>query len=262
MNDKDVPAELSDERKSAISEHKRSLIFEKQSLKNKATKHMNAFDENIESLRLERHVLASDLKLAELQLLTMFQEYSLLLTFEDKDNALRNKQERCAKEKQEIKENISDLQGKYEAKLEDQAQWVSKQSNLMSDFRILVPENNPFHDILNKIYKKKIKRSKGTDDLDEEEDSEEEEDDDDDDYDDDEVEDVCPNGCDATLYDKVLDFREKRLDIEEVMTESQKVIDDFKKSLDRLKQREKQIDKEIKPPSRKCSLSSCPSKQL
>jgi WD40 repeat protein len=239
--------ELSDERKSAISEHKRSLIFEKQSLIKKAKKHMEAFDENIQSLRLERHHLAGDLKLAELQLLTLYQEYMLLLGFEDKDTALRQKEERCKREKHEIQESITDFQSKYEAKLEDQTQWQTKSASLLSDFRVLVPENNPFFDILTKIFKKKIKRSKGTDDMDgDEEDSEEEDDDDDDDYDDDEVEDVCPSGCDATLYDKVLDFREKRLDIDEVMTEIQKVIDDYKKSLDRLRGREKQIDKESK----------------
>jgi cilia- and flagella-associated protein 44 len=239
--------EISDERKFAISEHKRSLIFEKQSLMKKSKQHMEAFDENIQSLRLERHHLAGDLKLAELQLLTLYQEYTLLLGFEDKDNALRQKEDRCTKEKLEIQESITDFQSKFEAKSEDQVQWSTKSASLLSDFRVLVPDNNPFFDILTKIFKKKIKRSKGTDDMDgDEEDSEEDDDDDDDDYDDDEVEDVCPSGCDATLYDKVLDYREKRLDIEEVMTEIQKVIDDFKKSLDRLRGREKQINKESK----------------
>ena len=240
-------ADIADERKFAIGENKRCLIFEKQSLMRKAKKHMEAFDENIQSLRLERHHLAGDLKLAELQLLTLYQEYSLLLGFEDKDTMLRQKENRCTREKLEIQESITDFQSKYEAKLEDQTQWSIKSASLLSEFRILVPDNNPFFDILTKIFKKKIKRSKGNDDLDgDDEDSEEEDDDDDDDYDDDEVEDVCPSGCDATLYDKVLDFREKRLDIEEVMTEIQKVIDDFKKSLDRLRGREKQTDKESK----------------
>ena len=240
-------SDMSEERKAAISERKRSLIFEKQSLIKKAKKHMEAFDENIETLRLERHHLAGDLKLAELQLLTLYQEYVLLLGFEDKDNMLRQKDDRCTREKSEIQDSITDFQSKYEAKLEDQSQWSIKQATLLSDFRILVPDNNPHFDILTKIFKKKIKRSKGNEDMDGDEDeSEEEDDDDDDDYDDDEVEDVCPSGCDPTLYDKVLDLREKRLDIEEVMTEIQKVIDDYKKSLDRLRGREKQIDKESK----------------
>jgi predicted nucleic acid-binding Zn-ribbon protein len=172
----------------------------------------------------------------------------LLLTFEEKDNMLRQKQERCQREKNDIQSNTTDFQGKLDAKIEDQTLWVDKMDALTTEFKTIVPENHAHFEILTKIFKKKIKCSKGGDDLDGEdfEEDDEDDDDDDDDYDDDEVEDVCPPGCDVTLYDKVLDFREKRLDIEEVMAEIQKTLDDLKKSKDRLKQREKQIDKDAK----------------
>lgn len=61
---------------------------------------------------------------------------------------------------------------------------------------------------------------------------------------DDEVEDICPPGCDNSLFERILDLREKKLDTEEVSAEIQKSIDDLKKTIDRLKQREKQIIKD------------------
>lgn len=58
-----------------------------------------------------------------------------------------------------------------------------------------------FADILNKIFKKKIKRNKAGG-ADEDEEEEEEDDDDEDDEDEEEVEDYCPAGCDRALYDR------------------------------------------------------------
>jgi hypothetical protein len=236
---------ISADQKALAGEYRRKLIFEKQYLTSKNTEHINAFDSTIEDLRLERHALTCDLKLAELKLLTLFQEYQLLLTFEEKDNNLRIKEERCKKEKSDIQTNSSEVQGKLDQKLEEHGVWSEKMAGLMAEYKSLVPDNNPFNDILTKIFKKKIKRSKGGDDDDDEEEEEEEDEDDDDDYDD-EIEDTCPPGCDVALYDHVLEYREKRLDIEEFLTDIQKGLDELKKTKDRLKQREKQIDKDAK----------------
>lgn len=236
---------LTADQKALASEYRRKLLFEKQFLVSKNAEHINAFDATIEDLRLERHALTCDLKLAELKLLTLFQEYQLLLTFEEKDNNLRVKEERCKKEKSDIQTNSAEVQSKLDQKLEEHGVWSEKMAGLMAEYKSLVPDSNPFNEILTKIFKKKIKRSKGGDDMDDEEEEEEEEDDDDDDYDD-EIEDTCPPGCDVALYDHVLEYREKRLDIEEFMTDIQKGLDELKKTKDRLKQREKQIDKDAK----------------
>ena len=75
---------------------------------------------------------------------------------------------------------------------------------------------------LAKIFRRKIKRSKkrdgdaDDDDDDEDEDEEEDFDEDEGDEDEEEVDDSCPPGCDTTLYEQVLEMREKRLDQEEV----------------------------------------------
>lgn len=239
-------SDLSESMKRVKNERRRSLLFERNMLLERIKKNAQDFDSAIEDLRLERHSIISDLKLAELKLLTLSQEHMLLLTFEERDSALQQKSSRCRKEKNEIQTTTSDILAKLEVKQEEMTMWTSKQSNLTVEFRALVPESHAYADTLSKIYRKKIKRSKGMEDGDGDDFDEEEEEDEDEDFDDEEVEDICPPGCDVALYDQVLELREKRLDVEEVIAEIQKAVDDLKKSKDRLKQREKQIDKDAK----------------
>ena len=230
------------------SERRRMLLFERSQLITKASKNTAMFDEALDDLRFERHVLVANIKQAELKLIILFQEYLQLLTFETRDNSLQQKQLKCMREKAEIIAGTLDLQAKMELKLDEMKSWASKGEQVLEAFNTLVPASHPFVEPLTKIFRKKIKRSKnnanagdGDEDF-----EEEEEEDDDDDLDDEEVEDICPVGCDNIIYEKVLDSREKRLDIDEVMTDVVKIVDDLKKSLDRLKSREKQIDKDAK----------------
>ena len=59
------------------------------------------------------------------------------------------------------------------------------------------------------------------------------------------MDDSCPPGCDATLYEHVIELRDKRLDQEEVLADFQRLIDDLKRTLDRHNQRKKQIDRDL-----------------
>jgi hypothetical protein len=127
--------------------------------------------------------------------------------------------------------------------MEDMKGWVEKLSSITAELKAALPDSNPFAEILNKIYKKKIKRNKAGADGEEEEEEEEEEDGDDDDEEE-EVEDICPIGCDRLLYDRILELRDRRTEVDEMIAEIQKSIDDLKKTTDRLKQREKQILKD------------------
>jgi len=226
-------------------ERRRHLEFERRSLKRKTEENMRGFDVALEDLRQDRHVISADLKLAELKLLVLYQEYMLLLTYEGRDAALQQKQQRCKREKGEILAVLSDCNVKLEAKSEDMAEWTDKAASVVAELGVLIPESNPYFEILSKIFKKKIKRSrKGAEDQDGDEEEEVEDDDDDEDLDEEEVDDNCPPGCDVALYEKVLDLREKRLDHEEFIAETQKAMDDLKKTIERLRQREKQIDKD------------------
>jgi hypothetical protein len=202
-----------------------------------------SFREAVDDLRVDRHQVLADLKLAELKLLTLYQEFKLLQTFEARDNALQQKQVRCKGEESEIMTLSSENKARLEGKLEEIHLWNEKLIQIAAEFKSLLPDNHPYLETLTRIFKKKIKRSKGSEDENEDEDMEEEEEEEEDD-DDEEVEDICPPGCDQIVFEKILDLREKKLETEEVCSEIQKSIDDLKRTSDRLKQREKQIAKE------------------
>merc|ERR1712230_352213 len=109
-------------------------------------------------------------------------------------------------------------------------------------------EGNQFMPQLLKIFKKRIKRAKkrnGDEDEDEDEDEDWDDDEDFDEDEDDDEEDSCPVGCDQTLYDKVLELREKRLDQEEIISDFQKTIDELTRNNERQQTREKQINKDL-----------------
>merc|ERR1711904_100607 len=59
-------------------------------------------------------------------------------------------------------------------------------------------------------------------------------------------EDICPQGCDMSIYESVLDLRDKRLDMEDALVEIQKAVDDLKRDHTKLLADEKRIDKEQK----------------
>jgi WD40 repeat protein len=243
---------LSSDDKKLMNEYRRQLLFEKQSLLQKISEYISNFDQNIEDLRHERHVLISNLKLSELKLLTYVQEYNLLLTYEEKDNYLKSKNMKFKTEKLDLEAQTTEIQTKLDFKVEDFTTFTEKLATLFTQYKNMIPggESHQFYEILTKIYKKKIKRIKNieTEGLDDDEDllESDEENDDDDEFDDDDIDDICPNGCDVTLYDQVIALREKKLDVDEVLTDLQKAIDELKKSKDRFKQREKQIDKDLK----------------
>jgi WD40 repeat protein len=225
------------------------LQFERSMILSKMEETLNSFRDAVDELRVQRHQIISDLKLAEFKLLVLFQEYVLLQTFESKDNLLQQKQ---IKNKNDEKENQSlsyENKCKLESKLEEVQHWNDKLLSITNELKTILPENHPYYDILNKIFRKKVKRNKshGEDEDEENEDNEDESDDDDGDDEDDEleeVEDICPPGCDQIIFEKILDLREKKVDTEEVCVDINKQIEELKRTGDRLKQREKQIGKE------------------
>ena len=58
--------------------------------------------------------------------------------------------------------------------------------------------------------------------------------------------DVCPMGCDQTIYDNTCMLREKRLDVEEALTEEKKNRDMLNKELESMQKRAKVIETSAK----------------
>lgn len=227
------------------AERRRLLEFERASLLKEIDTNVAAFEEAVDNLRVERQQLTGDLKQAELKLLTYFQEYQLLLQFEGRDLALQQKQTRSKRESAEISTQIAELEVKLEGKREELKHWQGKGAVVANEFRSLIPENHAYVEQLTKIFRRKIKRKQGGDDGAEEDDQQEQDEDEDEDDEDEDAEDVCPVGCDPAVYEQVLQLRDRRLDVDDASADVQKGLDETRKALDRLKQRDKQVSKDV-----------------
>ena len=234
--------------------HLRQVEAERARLLAKTARAVTMFDGALAKLRSERVSLAVALKLAEMRQMTMAREHQLLQDFEAKDGALAHTLAARTKAAADVRGDIGECQEKLVAKRGELAVWQEKEKAIMAEFAALVGSSNQFEPQLLRVFKRKIKRAKkraGDEDEDEddeedwEDDSDEDDDDDDDDDDEDEEEDACPPGCDQTLYDKVLELREKRLDQEEILSEFQKAIDEMQRTCDRHINRQRQIDKDL-----------------
>jgi WD40 repeat protein len=245
--------ELSELQKAEQEAHQQRMAHERDALLKKSALTVSHFDEAIYELRQEKMKLDADLKAAEMRMLTLYQELVLLKQFETKDLALAAKMDKCVSEKAAVVSEISDCQNKLATKNEEIGVWQEKEKTIMGEFHSLVGDANAsaFHAQLLKVFKRKIKRAKKRTGDDEEEEEEEEdwEEDEDEDFDDDEgdedEEDACPAGCDQTLYDKVLELREKRLDQEDIHADFQKAVDELTRNKERHTGRQKQIDKDL-----------------
>ena len=233
-------------------ERRITLLHERKVLLEKTNQTVTAFDEAMYDLRREKIKLDADLKTAEMRGLTFLSELEMLKEFEKKETMLSTKLEKNKIEKGSVSTEIGECKTKLEAKRQEIEVWQEKDKVIESEFSSLVPESNVLWPQLFKIFKRKIKRTKksnndgdGSGDDSDYESSEEESSDDEGDSDDDDEDDSCPAGCDQALYDKVLELREKRLDQEDILADFQKNIDDLKKSFDRLNAREKTITKEF-----------------
>lgn len=149
-------------------DRRRALSHERRMLEEKTARDIAAFDDALEDLRLDRHTIVSNLKLAELKLLVLYQEYELLLTFEGRDIALQQKQLNCQREKADNISSINENQGKLNVKMEDLKQWLEKIQRIFDEFKQNIPDTHPSSEILSKIFRKRIKRVKTLDGDDEE----------------------------------------------------------------------------------------------
>jgi hypothetical protein len=237
---------LTEYTKQLKSERSKELVFERKILEEETKQIVKEFNRSIEELSYERSQLIADLKFGEIKLICLYQEYLILLTFEDRDISIQQKQKHFIIEKNDLEQTI--LQNKEKVELKNFE--LDKCNEKLIQLGIEVPKNfpdlYPYCEILTKIYKKKIKRKRSGDNDGDDEGDDNDDDDDDDNFDDDEeeVEDVCPVGCDSNIYNKVLQLRERRLDIEEEMLEINKQVEDYNKIIERLKQRGKQLMKD------------------
>ncbi|XP_027630268.1 cilia- and flagella-associated protein 44, partial [Tupaia chinensis] len=211
------------------------------------------FDAELRLLRHQKLKLDTQMKLADLHHVTLFQEMLLLKNFEKQENILQERVNSLDKEEQDMQWKINETLKEMEEKKNEIARLLDQEKALYAGFQAALGENNKFANFLTKVLKKKIKRVKKKEvegDADEDEESEESseeesslEGDEDESGSEDEVFDdsICPINCDPSLFELVLQLREKRLDIEEALVEEKKIVDNLKKEYDTLSKKVKVV---------------------
>ena len=230
---------------------KKFLQHHVEKIEEQIRKSITDFDRNLDALRQEKFSFQADLKMAEIRRVILVKELAILKECEKRDTLLKNKMDTKSGEKAEIINKINSCVEKISEKNSEINKVLEKKNKILSEFDSLVEDGSTFRDQLQKIFLRKIKRhkknAKRTEDFDSEEESDsEEEDDDDDDWDEDEAEEICPPGCDQSLYEKVCDLREKRLDQEEIDVELKKQLDTFNKEKESFKKKQNLINQAVK----------------
>ncbi|XP_052060229.1 cilia- and flagella-associated protein 44-like isoform X9 [Mytilus californianus] len=227
------------------------MLYEQDRLLNRINELVQNFDAELRILRHEKFKLDIVMKNADLRQVTLFEELVLLKEFEKREDVLAEKVTNKAQEKIDMQNKIVEITNKIEMKKKEIEKMGEKDRALQAQFLVLLGDKNQRAEYLTKVYKKKIKRAKKK--VSEDDESEESDDDSDDDseWDEDEDEsdddaggydlDICPPGCDQTLYDNTCAMREKRLDIEEALVEEKKNNETLKKELESMNKKLKVI---------------------
>ncbi|RKO93288.1 hypothetical protein BDK51DRAFT_14775, partial [Blyttiomyces helicus] len=265
----DVQVEVSELEAREQDARRKLLLYRKDEILKTFDQLVKEFDVKVDQLEKERIVLEGDVKCADIKLLLLYREWVLLKEFEKYDNALMDKLTMKRNEKEEIDLKIKECQEKLNSKKTEIELVIKREKEIHDEFHSSLGENNKHEELLTKIFKRKIKRSKkkakndanarkGTNSAEASEDEEEEEEEDDDDMDEDsEGESMdsdsdadggeeCPGDCDAALFAKVLDLRERKLDQEDVLGEIQKAIEALRKENDSMIKKEKIIHMALK----------------
>ncbi|XP_006628047.3 cilia- and flagella-associated protein 44 isoform X2 [Lepisosteus oculatus] len=216
------------------------------------------FDAELFLLRHQKLQLDIQMKLVDLQHVTLFQELLLLKEFEKRENILQERVNTRIGEELELQCKYEECQQQLEAKKRDISKLQEKERAIAATFQASLGENNKFADFLTKVFKKKIKRVKKKErqgDEEEEVESEEESDEESDWGSDEEDsgsetgpldDSVCPPNCNPELFDSTIELREKRLDIEEALMEEKKIAESLKKECDSLVKKEKIVSASLK----------------
>ncbi|ORX54869.1 WD40 repeat-like protein [Piromyces finnis] len=222
----------------------------------------NRFDETFNILFSEQILLEGDIKFAKIRLILFYDEWVLLKEFQNHEAALAKKLYDKKKEKLEIESKIKECQDKLLGKKSEIENILEIEKGIQHKLNELI-NNNKYEEMLTKIFKKKIKRTKKKSNNNDEDDDEEDESssDSDSDYDSDEemdsesnensedeeeIEEICPEDLEQEIFDEVLRLRLEQSDQEYNINEVQKIIDALKKENEGYLKKEKIIDAALK----------------
>ncbi|XP_029941450.1 cilia- and flagella-associated protein 44 [Salarias fasciatus] len=247
----DDGAELSELEEELQREEEIRLLHEQNSLLEQMEGLVRQFDTELLKARGQKLRTDYRLKLAALRALTLHQETLVLKQFDRRKKSLLEKLNVCVEEESSITSKLEQCNQQMELRRREMTKLEKREKSLVAAFQASVGENSKFEEILTKVFRKKVKRVKNDQTVNEgeEDDSDEEEDDEwDDDFDSDAEQSgaalndgVCPPGCEPELFENTLRLRESRLDLEELMLEEKKTIEALKRESDTLIKKEKLV---------------------
>ncbi|NXJ93731.1 CFA44 protein, partial [Corythaixoides concolor] len=219
------------------------------------------FDAELRFLRHKKLKLDVQMKSADLQYITWYEELLILKNLEKHENLLHERVNTLISEQEALQSKLKS----YLAQMEDRKCEIVKlqecEKALYANFQASLGVNNEFTHFLTKVLKGKIKcgEKEGGREADEEDDNEEENDEksslgideensgceeEDFDYS------VCPKNCSEALFQNTIQLRQKRLDIEKALTEEMKIAAKLRKKYDALAKKAKVVETNLETTDR------------
>ena len=138
------------------------LEYEKDQIKTEINEAIESFDIEISELQKEKYRLESDLKQAEMKLITYCEELIILNGMEYRDKELTKSLAECRKDKGKILKDINEISKELKGKKREIEDIREKEEDLMKRFHSFCPEGSPmYEDILNFFKKILVNRRKG-----------------------------------------------------------------------------------------------------
>ncbi|ETO26468.1 flagellar associated protein [Reticulomyxa filosa] len=220
-------------------------LIDRKVLLEKINSAVETFDNTVIELREEKYKVASSLKFTDTKLLKLWKEFNGKRT-ERKIIKIRDGKITSTSFKFFMFIDTTECQQKLARKLEEITACDEKVKKITQEFNSIVGERNPFYEQLKRVFTRKIKRKKRTENGDESSNSDEtleSSNDVENDSASEEGDDSCPKDCDTTIFDKVIELREKKLDEEDALADLQKTADEVRTKHQALQHKEKIVDK-------------------
>ncbi|VDL93794.1 unnamed protein product [Schistocephalus solidus] len=233
-----------------------------------AARLVRCFNADLRALRHQKVHLQFLLKRADLNLLTLYEEYKLLKDFEKSERGLAETYDQRLKERREVNAKVCTLVQEMNANLDGTKKVIEKlaekETEIFEEFKAYLGDNHKFGDFLNKNEARQhaveqtsrsstpfvvvtclpVRIGEEGDEDESSSSSEDSEWDESDEEDEDDMMDLdmCPPGCDQQDYDATIAFRERRLDVEDDTAEQKRLLDEQKKNAETLAKKQRAVE--------------------
>ena len=203
------------------------------------------FDKCVSDLARQRLSISASLKVAELRLITLGEEFSSLLTSEEADKQLRLKVSEIQEQLDNVTEGIADCGESLSEKRCEVTEWQRKEGELIARVRLVLKGGEDDQNYVSQVFaiyrksqskkkKRDLKKNDSDDDISSSSDSEGK------------VVDVCPSGCPKEVFNEVLSLRNERYALDSELEALQISIESISKQHGNLSNKESFLQNQLK----------------